>query len=107
PEFAGEYSDMDDDTLISVEIGIEDKGLIRANTRAFWLRHARNNCLQDLINPDAFLSACKNRRFSGDRQDILQLLASLGNVRVRQINFVDDRYDGQVLLHGQVDIGDC
>ena len=56
--------------------------------------------------PMPSLRAGQNRRVGRDRQDVLELAFRLLDVRVRQIDLVDDRDDRQVLLRRQMHVGD-
>ena len=61
---------------------------------------------KNLVYANALLGAGQDSRLAGDGQDVLQLPLRLRDVRVRQINLVDDGDDGEVHFHRQVDIGD-
>src|SRR5262245_40190632 len=104
-EFAVEYSDMCHDSLVGVEIGIEYESLGGWSPGRLWRGHSSDNCFEDLIDTDALFRTCWDGRISGDRQNVLQLLPGLRNIRMRQIDFVNDRDDREVLLHCQVNIG--
>ena len=95
-----------DHALVGVEIGVDHERLERGGARRLGGRDAPDDGLEDLVDADAFLGARQDGRVAGDGQDVFQLLAGLGHVGVREVDFVDDRDDGQVLFHGQVDVGD-
>ena len=105
-QLAVEHAHVRDDALVSVEKGIEAQRLQRRRARRLRRRNALNDRLQNLINANPLFRAGRNRRVAGNRQDVLQLPFGLGDVRVRQINLVDDGDDGEILLHRQVDVGD-
>ena len=101
-----EYAHVYDDTLVSVEVGIKRQRLQRFLARGFRRRNASDNRFQNVVDPNPLFRTCQNRRRSGNRQNVLQLLPGQSDIGVRQINLVDDRDNLQVLLHRQVQVGD-
>jgi len=104
-QLAIEHAHVGDHAPVSVEIAIKPQRLQGGRAGRFRRRDPLHDGLEDLINTDAFLGAGQNGRIPGNRQDILQLPLRLRDIRVRQVYFVYDRDNGEVLLHGQVHIG--
>ena len=93
-------------SFIGVKIRIESQGLHGRRSRRFRRRNPFHDRFQNFVNANSFLGAGQDRRLAGNRQDIFQLLLRLRHIRVRQIDFVDHRNDGQILFHRQMHIGD-
>ena len=60
--------------------------------------------LQDILDAEPGLRAGHNGLLTRDGQDLLELLLHGRDIRVRQVDLVDDRHDGEPLLHGEVHI---
>ena len=105
-ELAVEDAHVGDYAFVGVEIGIKAQGL--QGRRAGRLRRwdPLHDGFEDFVNADAFLGAGQNRGIAGNGEDVLQLLFGLRDVGVRKINFIDHGDNGQVLAHGEVDVGD-
>jgi len=97
---------MRDDALIGVVIRIERQRLQTLFAR--WLRwwNACDDGFKNIFDADALLGAARDRPFARHRQHVLQLLQRLRNVRVTEINLVDDRNDRQVLFRREMIVGD-
>ena len=61
--------------------------------------------LQHILSPDAFLGAGQHRLVCRDGQNLLELPLHSVNISVRQVDLVDHRDDGQLLVVRQVDVG--
>ena len=105
-EFAIEDAHVGDDAFIGVKIGIEGERLEAPLPGRFGRRNARDNGFENVLNADALLGAGGNGQGRFDGQNVFELLERLRDVGVRQIDFVDDRDDGEVLFHRQVHVGD-
>ena len=105
-QLAVEHAHVRDDALVSVEIGIEAQRLQRRRARRLRRRNALDDRLQNFINANPLLGAGQNRRVARNGQNVLQLFPGLRDIRMRQVNFVDDGDDGEILLHRQVHVGD-
>ena len=104
-DLAVEDAHVCDHALVGVEIGIKRQRLQTALASRLGRRHMRHDGFQNILNADAFLGAARNGRLAGHSQDVFQLLLRLGDVRVREVDLVDDRDDEQVLLGGEVVVG--
>jgi len=68
-------------------------------------RDPLDNGFENFRDADAVFGAGRNRLFMRDLQNVFHLLVHHGKVGRRQINFVDDRDNGQLLLVGEVQVG--
>ena len=105
-QFAIEHAHVRNHAFVSVEVRIERQRLQRLLARRSRRGNPGHNRFQDLVNANALLGAGENGGVGGNGQNLLQLQPRQRNIGVRQINFVDDRNDRQVLLHRQMHVGD-
>ena len=61
--------------------------------------------LEDLVDADAFFGRGQDAVFAGQADDALDLFAHDFGLGAGQIDLVDDRDDLEVVLDGQVDVG--
>ena len=61
--------------------------------------------LQDLVDADTFLGRTQDGQIRVEAQFPVDLVFDHVHVRRGQVNFVDHRNDGQIVLHGQVEVG--
>ena len=92
--------------FVSIEIGIEPERLQRRRAGRLRRRNPVHDRFENLVDADALLGAGQNGRVAGDGENVLQLPFRLRDVRVRQVDLVDDGDDGEVHLHRQVHVGD-
>ena len=102
---AGEDAHVGDDAAVDVEGGIEDEGAQFVIVPLARGGDAMDDGLEDVLDADAGLGAGEEGLLGGDGEDFLELFLDRGDVGVRQIDLVDDRDDGEALLHREVDIG--
>src|ERR1043166_6066759 len=103
-QFSIEDAHVGDDAFVSVEIGIESQGLQRRSARGFGSGNPGDNRFQNVFNPYPFLGAGQNSGLSRNGQNIFELNFGLSNVGMRQVDLVNDRNDGEVLLHRQMNV---
>ena len=96
-QFAIEHAHVRDHAFESVEIGIEPQRLQGTFAGRFRRRNALDDRFENFFDADAFLGAGGNRRIGGDGQNVFELLLGERDIRVRQIDLVDDRDDREVL----------
>ena len=79
---------------VGVEGRIKDQGPHFFVGPRFRGRNPGNHRFENLFNANPRLRTCQNRLFPRDRQNFLELLFHGGDIRVRQIDFVDYWHDG-------------
>ncbi len=89
-----------------IEPGIENQRLQRRVRTARRRRNARHDRFQHGFHAQAALGADQQRVGRGNRQHIFDLLLGLVRLRGGQIDFVDDRNDGEVVLRREKRVGD-
>jgi|GEM_PF-2626242 len=105
PDGAGENAGMRDYPAIGIVDGIEHQ---RACLRIFGPPRRRDAChhgFENIDDADAGFATRQNRLFGRNRQNILQLTKAELEIRARQIDFVDDRNDLEVLAERQMGVG--
>ena len=97
--------EVNDGAAKGVVVGIKDQRLQRRPGRrsggGSWLTMASSNAL----DPDALFGGNENGVFRIKPEILLDLLLYPLDVRRRQIDFVDDRNDFQVVFQGQIQVG--
>ena len=66
----------------------------------------RDDRLEDLASARAFLGAGQDRGRGVEADDVLDLALALVRLRARQVDLVDDRDDVEVVVHGQIGVGE-
>jgi len=89
-----------------VVLGVEDERREGLRRVAFWGRDAIDDRLENLLDPDALLGGAPDVAEGVEAQFGVDLLQDTVHVRRQEVDLVDDGDDGQVVLHGQVEIGD-
>ncbi len=95
----------DDDPLVGIVEGIKDQGLQGGIGVAVGRRDVPDHSLQHVLHADPLLGGDQRGVGGVQADDVLDLLADLLGLRGRQVDLVDDREDVQVVLQGQIDIG--
>src|SRR5262249_39982715 len=100
------YARQNDHAAIGIEPGIEDQRAQRNLGIALRRRHQVDDRFQNLVYPRALLGAgqYRFRRVQPDYR--LDLFADALGLRGRQIDFVDDRNDLQVVVQRKVGVGE-
>jgi hypothetical protein len=99
-------ADVDDHALVRVVVRVEDQALERRLGIALGRRDPLHDRLEDLGDAGAVLGRRQQHFFARHRQDALQLLDDHIGLGRRQVDLVEDRDDRQVLLEGEVDVGE-
>ena len=94
-----------DDPQIGVEVTVEDERLQRLIRVSRRRRNVLNHTLQDVGDAPAFLGAGQHALGNVDGQRLVHLLHDPVRVRRREVDLVDDRQDGQIVIHGQAHVG--
>ena len=93
-------------SAVAVEDRVEDQGAQFFRVLTLRIRDTLDDRFENFLDPQPRLGAGQNRLFGRYREDIFELLFHRGNVRVGQIDLVDDRHEGEPLFHRQMDIRD-
>ena len=92
------HAHQDHRAAVRVEPRIENKRAQRRLEAPFGRRDAFDHRFEDFFNAQAALRADQQRVGRGDRQNIFDLVLHFFGLRRRQINFVDHRDEGQVVV---------
>ncbi|CAN3974124.1 Tyrosine recombinase XerD, partial [Dysosmobacter welbionis] len=98
-------AEVDDDAPIRVILTVEDQRLQRRIRVPLGGRHVLYDILQHRLDVGAHLSGDFRRVHGRQADDVLHLLLGLGGVRRRQVDLVEHRQNLQVVLHGQICVG--
>jgi hypothetical protein len=94
-----------DHAAVGVVPGVEEQGLERCIRIALRGRQVAHDPLQDVLDADAGLGRYEDRVVGVDPHHVLDLLADPVRVGGRQVDLVEDRDDGQVVVDRQVGVG--
>ena len=86
-------------------MGVEDQAREGLCGAAFGGRDPGDDGLEDLVDAEAFLGGAQNDVVRIQAQLVLNLLLDPVHVRRGQVDLVDHRDDGEVVLHGQIEVG--
>ena len=103
-ELPVEYTQVSYNATVGIKIGIENQRLWRLFVSSFWVRNALGNCLKHVIRTNPFLGARQNHLLCRDGKNVLELTFYLGDIRVRQVNLVNDWDDREIVVHRQVNV---
>ena len=98
-------AEVDDDAAVRVILAVEDQGLQGRLRVPLGGRDVLHDVLQHRFDVGAQLGGDLRRVQGRQADDVLHLLLCLGGVRRRQVDLVEHRQDLQVVLHGQVRVG--
>ena len=104
-QHAVDHADDDHDAAVGVVPGVEDQRLERRVGIARRRVEPRDDRLENLADARAFLGAGENRRRGVEADDVLDLALALVRLRARQVDLVDDRDDLEVVVDGEVGVG--
>ena len=96
---------QDDDAAVGVVPGVEDQRLQRRVGIPFRRRQPVDDRLEDLVDAGAFLRARQDRVARVEPDDVLDLPLRFVRLRAGEIDLVDDRDDLEVVLDGEVGVG--
>jgi hypothetical protein len=96
---------MDHRPTVGIVVRIENKRLQRGFRIALGRRQPMDNRLEDLRDADALLGRDEQGPVRIEAQVLVDLLLDAVDIGGRQIDFVDDRNDLEIVLHGQVEVG--
>ena len=88
-----------------VVVGVEDEPGEGFFGAAFGGRDPGDDGLEDLVDADAFLGGAQDDVVRIQAQLAFDLLLDPVHVRGGQVDLVDHRDDGEVVLHGQIEVG--
>jgi hypothetical protein len=96
---------IDDDAPVGVVLAVEDQRLQRRGVAPLGGGDAGDDVLQHGVDVDAHFGGDLRGVHGGQADDVLDLVLGLLGVGGGQIDLVDDGQDLQVVLHGQVGVG--
>ena len=102
---AVEDAHLDDDALVGVVPGVEEQGFQRRFRVAFGRRDVRHHALQHLGHVDPGFRADGHGIARVEPDHFLDLLLDAIDIGGGQVDFVDDRHDFEIVIEGQVDVG--
>src|SRR4051794_9675187 len=103
---AGHYPHVTDHPAVNIEYGIENERSERLVLRRVRRGYAVNDRFQNVLDTDSHFGTRVDGFFGRNRQNFLELPVHRGNVRVRQVDLVNDRDDGETLFVRQVNVSD-
>ena len=96
---------QDDHAAVGVVPAVEQQHAQRRGDVTDGRRDLGDDPLEDLVDPLAFLGGRQDRVGRVDADHLLDLAADVLRIGGRQVDLVDDRDDREVVVHGQVDVG--
>ncbi len=96
---------MNDCAPEGVILGVENQSGQGIGGITDWRWNAFNNGLQDFFNADAFLGGTFNMRIRIESQFRIYFFENTVNISGRQINFIDNRNDREIVFHRKIQIG--
>ena len=99
------HPEVDDDPPVGVVLAVEDQGPEGGPGIALGGGHVGYDILQHRRDVDAHLGGDFRRVLGGQADDVLDLILHLPGIGGGQVDLVDDRQDLQIVLHGQVGVG--
>ena len=103
---AVDESAIRDDALVGVVVRIEDQRPQGCFAVTAWRRNALDDSLEDLVDADALLGRRQDAVLAWQAHDALDLFAHHLRLSAGQVDLVDDGHDLEVVLEGQVDVGE-
>ena len=101
-----DHADDNDHAAVRVVPGVEDQGLERRGGRPSRRRQPRDDGLENLRDTGALLRAGEQRTCPVEPDDVRDLATGLFRLGAREIDLVDDRDDFEVVLDGEIGIGE-
>jgi hypothetical protein len=106
PQHAVDDADDDDDAAVGVVPGVEDQRLQRRVRVADRRMKALDDRFEDVLDARPFLGAGQDGRAAVETDDVFDLTLALVRLRARQVDLVDDRNDLEVVLDGEIGVGE-
>ena len=100
------HTDENDRATINIEPGIENQRLQRIFGAAFGRRDARDDGFENVFDAETAFCADEQRVAGGNGEDGFDLFFDEFGLRGGQIDFVDDRKDGEIVACGEKSVGD-
>ena len=100
-----EHADINDNALVTVVHTVEDQSLEGRVLIAHRGGNVLNHPLQNVLNADAHFGGDARGVQTGQTDYVLHFLCDPIRLRTGQIDFVQDGNDFQVVLHGQIGVG--
>ena len=104
-DLAGNDADVGDDPAVGIVEGVEDGGAEESvGVFGGWWDECDDG-FEDVDDPDAHFGGGGDGVLAGDGEDVLELLAAARDIGGGKVDLVENGDDGEVLLHGEVDVG--
>ena len=104
-DLAGDDANVGDDAAELIIERIENGGAKEAVGIFDRRRDEFDDGFKDILDPDPLFGGGGDGVIAGDGEDVFELLAAAGDIGGGKVDFVEDGEDGEVLLHGEVDVG--
>ncbi len=104
---AVEDADVGDDAFVAVVFRIEDEGFEGCGGVAAGGWDALDDGFEDGIYAGAFFGAGEDDLVTAEADDALEFGGDAFGFGVGEVDLVEDRDEGEVLVHGEVDVGEC
>ena len=98
-------AEVDHDAPVAVVLAVEDQGPQGGVGVAGGGGDVGHDVLQHGVDVDAHLGGDLRRVHGGEADDVLHLLLGLGDIGGGEVDLVEDRQDLQLVLHGEVGVG--
>jgi hypothetical protein len=95
-----------DDAPVAVVVAVEDQRLQRCRDLADWRRDALDDGVEELVDALAGLGRHPQHGLGGDAEHLLDLSGVLVGLGGRQVDLVERGHDLEVVLEGEVAIGE-
>ena len=105
PQDAVDDAHQDDHAAVGVVPAVEQQHAQRRGDIADGRRDLGDDRFEDLVDPLPFLGGRQDRVGRVDADHFLDLAADVLGIGRRQVDLVDDRDDREVVVHGEVDVG--
>ena len=92
------------DTPVGVEVRVENEGLQGTIGFAFWGWNTFYNSRQNFGNTDAFFARSRDNIGAFATQQVHHLVFDLFGHGTRQVNFIENGNDNEVVIEGQIQI---
>ena len=94
-------------TPVVIKNRVEDQGPWRCICDAPWRWHKTYDSLKYFVDSCPFFCTCQQDLLFRNTQNVDNLFLCVVYLCTREIDFVDNRDEGQIVLDGKINITDC